>query len=171
MHESIDDLIDYTPDSTTADSSTNIMENSSTTNFNSLDGIPDKKSDNEKAEEKKPVAEFAEEGSDLQNKVFDKIPDKKIIEHIIETAQKTIKREDSLIKLILYTGLSTYTKDPLNLGIIAPTSEGKTYAVSEVIKFLPKQDVWIIGSMSPRVLIRDKGILVDEDNQPIEKKI
>jgi hypothetical protein len=72
--------------------------------------------------------------------------------------------------LILYTGLSTYTKDPLNLGIIAPTSEGKTYAVSEVIKFLPKQDVWIIGSMSPRVLIRDKGILVDEDNQPIEKK-
>jgi hypothetical protein len=27
---------------------------------------------------KKPVAEFAEEGSDLQNKIFDKIPDKKL---------------------------------------------------------------------------------------------
>ena len=61
--------------------------------------------------------------------LFEKIPDGNFAEYIVNTAKKTIKREDSLIRLVLYTGLRTYTKYPLNLGIIAPTSEGKSYAV------------------------------------------
>ncbi|MDN5868287.1 MAG: bifunctional DNA primase/polymerase, partial [Candidatus Nitrosocosmicus sp.] len=103
--------------------------------------------------------------------LLDKIPDKGFVKYVIDTVKKTVKREDSLIRLILYASLSTYTKDPINLGVVAPTSEGKTYAVLEVIKFLPKQDVWMIGSMSPKVIIRDKGILVDNNNQPIEEKL
>ena len=79
--------------------------------------------------------------------------------------------EDNLVRLILYTALSTYTKNPVNLGIMAPTSEGKTYAVSEVIKLLPKEDVWEIGSISPKVIVRDRGIIVDENNEPIDGKI
>ncbi len=110
------------------------------------------------------------EDSDYQN-LFEKIPGRKFAEYIINIAKKTIKREDSLIRLILYAGLSAYTKDPLNLGIVAPTSEGKTYAVSEVMKFFPRQDIWMLGNMSPKVLIRDRGILVDEDNQPIQEEI
>lgn len=54
---------------------------------------------------------------------------------------------------------------------MAPTSEGKTYAVSEVIKLLPKEDVWEIGSISPKVIVRDRGIIVDENNEPIDGKI
>lgn len=54
---------------------------------------------------------------------------------------------------------------------MAPTSEGKTYAVSEVIKLFPKQNVWMIGNMSPKVLIRDKGILVDQNNEPIIERV
>ena len=42
---------------------------------------------------------------------------------------------------------------------------------SEVINLFPKQDVWKIGLMSPKVIIRDRGILVDKDNQPIQKEI
>lgn len=106
-----------------------------------------------------------------QNKIFSKIPDKKIIDNIIKTAEKTVKKEDSLIPLLLYTGLGTYTNDPINLGIIAPTSEGKTYPVSQVIDLFPKQDVWVIGSMSPKVIIRKNGILVDENNNPIKEEI
>ena len=49
MNESIDDLIGHIPKPTIVDSSTNTIENSSTTNLNSLDDAPDKKSDNEKA--------------------------------------------------------------------------------------------------------------------------
>lgn len=106
-----------------------------------------------------------------RKKLFDKISDKKIVEYVLRIIQKTVKREDSLIRLILYTSLSTFTSDPLNLGIVAPTSEGKTYAVSEVIKLFPKQNVWMIGNMSPKVLIRDKGILVDQNNKPIIEKV
>jgi hypothetical protein len=105
------------------------------------------------------------------NKLFDLIPDKNFVEFVINTAQKTIKQENSLTRLITYTALSAYTKEPLNLGIIAPTSEGKTYPVNEIIKFFPNQDVWLIGSMSPKVIVRDKGILVDENNDPIKEDI
>ncbi|MDN5866822.1 MAG: bifunctional DNA primase/polymerase [Candidatus Nitrosocosmicus sp.] len=106
-----------------------------------------------------------------KEKLFDKILDKNIVEYVINTAQKTIKQENSLTRLILYTALSAYTKEPVNLGIMAPTSEGKTYPVNETIKFLPKQDVWLIGSMSPKVIIRDRGITVDENNNPIDGTI
>ena len=111
-----------------------------------------------------------DEDIDYHN-LLEKIPERKFAEFNIDTVKKTVKREDALIRLILYTGLSAYTKDPLNLGIIAPTSEGKTYAVSEVMKLFPKQEVWMLGNMSPKVLIRDKGILVDKDNQPIQEEI
>ncbi|HSA75179.1 MAG TPA: hypothetical protein VLE21_03220, partial [Candidatus Nitrosocosmicus sp.] len=106
-----------------------------------------------------------------REKIFDKIPDKRFGEYILRIIQKAVKREDSLIRLIMYTSLSTFTSHPLNLGIVAPTSEGKTYAVSEVIKLFPKQNVWMIGNMSPKVLIRDKGVMVDQNNEPVIKRV
>lgn len=62
---------------------------------------------------------------------------------VIKTIKKTVKREDSLIRQLFYTGLSAYSNKPINIGIKAPTSEGKTYVVKEVIiKFFPRKDVW-----------------------------
>ena len=92
---------------------------------------------------------------------------------VIRTAKKTIKKEDSLIRQLFYTGLSAYSNNPLSIGIKAPTSEGKTYVVKEVVmKFFPKKDVWVIGSMSPKVIIRQNGKLVDSDtNELLESKI
>ena len=89
----------------------------------------------------------------------------------IETIKKTVKREDVLIRQVFYTGLSTYTFEPMNLAIIAPTSEGKTYGVIQGMKYFPSEDVWYIGSMSTKVLVRQKGILVDSNHNPIEYKI
>jgi hypothetical protein len=85
--------------------------------------------------------------------------------------KKTVKQEDSLVRQICYTGLSAYTNDPINLGIIAPTSEGKTYPVIESIKLFPKEDVWLIGKMSTKMLVRQKGTLVDENNELLKPKI
>jgi hypothetical protein len=99
------------------------------------------------------------------------IPDGDYAECVIRTVKKTVKREDSLVRQISYSALSAYTKDPINLGIIAPTSEGKTYPVIETLRFFPKEDVWIIGSMSTKLLVRQKGVLVDENNEPIKPKI
>jgi hypothetical protein len=99
------------------------------------------------------------------------IPGRDYINFVIKTIKKTVKREDSLVRQISYSALSAYTKDPINLGIIAPTSEGKTYPVVETLKFFPKEDVWLIGSMSTKLLVRQKGILVGDNNEPIKPAI
>ena len=101
-----------------------------------------------------------------------KINNDDFVEYLILIVKKTVKCEDSLIRQILYTGLSSYIRDdPINLGIMAPTSEGKTYPVEECIKFFPKEDVYKVGSMSAKTLVRDKGILVDTNLISIEDKL
>jgi hypothetical protein len=97
-----------------------------------------------------------------------RIPNRDCAEFVIRSVKKTIKQEDSLVRQVLYTCWSANTKDPINLGIMAPTSEGKTYPVIETLKFVPNEDVWKIGQMSTKVLVRQKGILVDRDGVPLK---
>jgi hypothetical protein len=94
-------------------------------------------------------------------------------EFVVSSIKKTVKCEDALIRQVLYTGLSTYVEDdPINLGILAPTSEGKTYAVTEPLQYFPSDDVLYIGQMSPKVLVRQKGTLIDkETGKPIHGKV
>jgi hypothetical protein len=101
-----------------------------------------------------------------------KIDTNDVVEYFFKTIKKTVKCEDVLVRQIGYTGLSSYIEDdPINLGIMAPTSEGKTYPVEETLKFFPKDDVYKIGSMSAKVLVRKKGILVNKNLEPIEEKL
>ena len=101
-----------------------------------------------------------------------KINNDDYVEYLIQIVKKTVKCEDSLIRQILYTGLSSYIQDdPINLGIIAPTSEGKTYPVEECMQYFPKTDVYKVGSMSAKVLVRQRGILIDKNGKPIGHKI
>jgi hypothetical protein len=78
-----------------------------------------------------------------------------------------------LVRLLVYAGLTAYSYNPLCIGIRAPTTEGKTYAVIQsILKYFPKSDYALIGSISPKALIRQHGILVDKNNyQPLEPKI
>ena len=89
--------------------------------------------------------------------------------YIINTIKKEVKQEDILIRQIFDAAISAYSSDPGNIGIVAPTSEGKTYTVMKTLQYFPKEDVEFIGSMSPKALIRKNGILVDKNtNKPIE---
>ena len=99
------------------------------------------------------------------------IPDKRFTDYIVKIIQKKVKRDIPLIKQILYTGLSAYQRDPINLGIVSPASEGKTYGVMEVLEGFPKEDIIKIGSMTPKVLIRERGIHVDMNNHPLRDRI
>ena len=105
---------------------------------------------------------------DLKAELDSKIPDRDYAEIVIRTIKRTVKQEDSLVRLIVYTAISKDTSNPINLAVLAPTSEGKTYAVLESIQYFPKQDIWKIGSMTPKVIIRQNGILVDSNNEPLE---
>jgi hypothetical protein len=85
--------------------------------------------------------------------------------------KRTVKGEDKGIRIVLSAGLSCYTFNPLSVAVRAPTSEGKTHLVIVIISLFPKEDVWLIGSMSPKVLIRQYGTHVDRDNQPVAEDI
>lgn len=71
----------------------------------------------------------------------------------------------------MYVFLSAYTNDPINLGIMADTSEGKTYAVIKVAEIFPKEDVIVVGRMSPTALIHQRGVLVDINGNQIEERL
>jgi hypothetical protein len=107
----------------------------------------------------------------LKAELDSKIPDRDYAEFVIRTIKQTVKQEDSLVRQILYTGISKDSTNPINLAVLAPTSEGKTYAVLESLQYFPEEDVWKIGSMTPKVIIRQNGILVDSSNQPIADRI
>lgn len=100
-----------------------------------------------------------------------RIPDKDLAEFTIRTIKLTVRQEDSLVRQIFYTALTKDSAIPINLAVLAPTSEGKTYPIKETVQYFPSQDIWKIGSMTPKVIIRQSGILIDSNHQPVEDKI
>jgi hypothetical protein len=93
-------------------------------------------------------------------------------EYVIKTINKTVKLDDSLVRAVFYVGCSTWTFHPINLGISAPTSEGKTYTVLQTLQYFPSKDIRKIGSMSPKVMIRQDSILVDANTlTPIQGEV
>jgi hypothetical protein len=93
------------------------------------------------------------------------------IDEVQNYLNSVIKNDPNLVKKIVYTFLSAYTNNPINLGIMADTSEGKTYAVVKVAEMFPKEDVIVVGRMSPTALIHQRGILVNINGNPIEEKL
>jgi hypothetical protein len=93
-------------------------------------------------------------------------------EFLIDCIKKTVKEENALIRQIVYTTLSPYGNDPINLGVLAPTSTGKSYPIGQSVEYTPNgKEVRKIGSMTPKVLIREQGVLVDKNQNPIGKQV
>jgi hypothetical protein len=80
---------------------------------------------------------------------------------------QTVKRDPVTKAITFLVCLSAYTQDPLNLFLRGESSLGKTYVVTQITKIFPKNDVWNLGGATPKFLIRQHGILVDENEQPI----
>jgi hypothetical protein len=85
-------------------------------------------------------------------------------EFLIACIKRVVKEENALVRQITYTMLSAYCNDPINLGVMAPTSTGKSYPIKAVSEYTPGgKEVRIIGSMTPKVLIREQGLLIDKN--------
>jgi hypothetical protein len=78
-----------------------------------------------------------------------------------------IKRDYAHKNLVLCTGLSAYSENPLNYFTRGKSSIGKTHSIREMLKYFPKEDLWMLGGLSPKALIHEYGTLVDELGQPI----
>jgi len=90
------------------------------------------------------------------------------IENYLNT---TIKKDPTLVKQLLRVFLSAYTNNPINIALLSPSSDGKTYATIEVSKLFPKEDVVLVGRLSPTALIHQEGFLIDEEGNSIEEKL
>ena len=66
---------------------------------------------------------------------------------------RTVKHDKMTSNLVLKTGLSAYTKEPLNVFLRGPSSIGKTYVVVNSLTAFPKKDVWFLGGLSPTAQI------------------
>jgi len=71
-----------------------------------------------------------------------------LLEDIIKFSKKEILKESDNLYLILLNGLSAYSSNPINLRILASSSEGKTYMVNLISKLFPKIDVLNLSSAS-----------------------
>ena len=78
----------------------------------------------------------------------------------LDVVAKEVKQEDRLCRQVIYTLLSMYTKDPINLAINAPTGEGKSYPVKKVAELFPQSDVLFLSAMSDKALFHRPGKLV-----------
>jgi len=81
---------------------------------------------------------------------------------------KTVKHDETTKNMSLLTGLSAFTSESINLFLRGESSIGKTYNVIEALKYFPKENVWMLGGLSPTALVHDRGLLVDENGEEID---
>jgi hypothetical protein len=80
---------------------------------------------------------------------------------------RNVKRDEVTKNLVFLTKCSAYTPEPINLFLRGESSIGKTYNVVQVTNYFPKEDVWLLGGLSPTALIHQHGILVDKNGEVI----
>jgi hypothetical protein len=158
-----------------------IHEANPNSNNNGNNGNGNGKSSNDDNEDKDdwkdPLAESKLNSSPSIEKISPNIdldphiPDRDYAEYYINVAKKTVRREDSFVRQVFYTALSKDSDDPLNLAVLAKTSAGKSYGINETLKYFNDKNIWFIGSMTPKVLVRQNGILVDANYQPLKPQI
>lgn len=85
------------------------------------------------------------------------------IDYVEKAILKEAKREERLVKQLLITMLSSKTNNPLNIGINAPSGEGKNWAIEKVAAVFPEEDVYFIHGMTDKALLHESGELVIKD--------
>jgi len=93
------------------------------------------------------------------------------LQQITRHANTIIKEDPKLVDQLLRVCLSTYTDNPINIALLAPSSDGKTYATVKITELFPKEDVIVVGRMSPTALIHQQGELIDKDGEPLQERL
>jgi hypothetical protein len=90
------------------------------------------------------------------------------LKFLLDEVHKTVSaHDDHIIKADFYTGISAYLS-PINLALKCESGSGKTYSTVQTVKFLPPEDVQMIGSQSPKVISHENGVLLDKNGVEIK---
>lgn len=95
-------------------------------------------------------------------------------DEIIQLISKEVIDEKDNIEQVILTILSSYTDNPQNLRILAPSGEGKTHTVLQTAKYFPQKNIWKISEASNksfRYLAQSKVIKIDEDFKDFEEVV
>ena len=84
-----------------------------------------------------------------------------LLEHFLETLQFRCVGDEPVKRAVFLTAVSAYSEDPLNIILKGPSSVGKTFVTMQVMRFFPKDDVWLLAAMSPTSLAHERGRLID----------
>lgn len=97
------------------------------------------------------------------------------LQYCIDITLREAKKEDRLVRQLLYTMLSAYTNNPINLAINAPSGEGKSHTISKVAEKFPDSDVILYVGMTDKALFHRQGVLVVKNEkgeyESVEEKI
>jgi|GEM_PF-3428879 len=95
-----------------------------------------------------------------------------LFDRLVEIRRSTVKEDDYMVKMALLHMVTAYLTEPANLGVEAPSSEGKTYPIVETARLFPQSDIWYLAGLSPTAIAHEHGVLVDaETREPIEPEI
>jgi len=108
--------------------------------------------------------------NDRLNNNFTLSNSRPLLPDLIKDIKRDIKGEHRNISIILNTALSAFTDNPINLAVVSPSSEGKTYLVVQTLGRFPPEYIWMYRKVSPKTFTRERGILavrVIKDNEEI----
>lgn len=86
-------------------------------------------------------------------------------DQIKEILGLTIKKDNESKLIAFLCALSAYSEDAqFNISFNAPSSSGKSYIPTQIVKLFPKEDVMEIAYCSPTAFFHDHGNLDEETN-------
>jgi len=106
------------------------------------------------------------ENTTLLNK--DVSTDPQLFQRFMKHLSKSVVHDKSTKTIVFYTAVSAYTKNPINLFLRGESSTGKTYNVTNTLQYFSEQDCWILGGLSPKAIVHEYGVFVDDKGKPIE---
>jgi len=122
-----------------------------------------------------PPAASLDNCNNKSNNYFTASSSRPLLVDLIKDIRRDVKGEDRNISIIIYTCLSAYTPDPINLALVSPSSEGKTYLVVHVLSRFPQEDVWMYRQVSPKTFTRERGVLairtIENNKESFQTKV
>lgn len=122
------------------------------------------------------------DGEDVKNSLFDLAElkelggykvgclaavDPQLYQKFMMHLNRTVKRDVVTKSMVFLTGVSAYMPEPNNLFLRGESSIGKSYNVVQALKYFPRDDVWLLGGLSPTALIHQHGVLVDKNGEAV----
>lgn len=131
----------------------------------------------QKRKEKPKPKEPEELYPELKNEALALLKNPDLLSKFIEHSNKWLVEDLTVRKIEVLTCVSAYGTYPLNLALQQVYSSGKTKTIVVTAKYFEdaKEDVWLLGKLSPTALIHERATSYDEEKDiykiDLEKKV